>query len=133
MSYDFSTLSPHDFELLTQDLLQRDLNVKLEGFKSGRDGGIDLRCSRGKESGLVVQCKHYVKGVPPDKLQSALTWANAERPDVLVFVVSNFLSNPAKNYIEDYERNNAPAYRIKIWERKDIERLLSSHPALIRK
>ncbi len=71
MAYDFSTLSPHDFELLTQDLLQRDLNVKLEGFKSGRDGGIDLRCSRGKASGLIVQCKHYA-GSSFAKLKSTL-------------------------------------------------------------
>lgn len=72
MAYDFSTLSPHDFELLTQDLLQRDLNVKLEGFKSGRDGGIDLRCSRGKDSGLIVQCKHYA-GSTFSTLKSRLT------------------------------------------------------------
>ena len=44
-NYDFSTLSPPDFEELSRDLLQAELNVKLEGFRSGRDKGIDLRYS----------------------------------------------------------------------------------------
>ena len=61
MDYDFSTLSPHDFELLTQDLVQREYGVRLEGFKSGRDGGIDLRRCVDRSAGLVVQCKHYVR------------------------------------------------------------------------
>jgi hypothetical protein len=59
MHYDFSTLSPHDFELLTQDLLQREFGFRLEGFKSGRDGGVDLRRCEDRSTGLVVQCKHY--------------------------------------------------------------------------
>jgi hypothetical protein len=80
-----------------------------------------------------VQCKHYVKGVPPEKLQGALSWANSQRPHVLLFVVSNFLSNSAKNYLDDYAKNNTPPYRLKIWERKDLERILASYPILTRK
>lgn len=80
-----------------------------------------------------VQCKHYERGVPPDKLEPAVNWATAERPSVLLFVVSNFLSNPAKSWLDDYERNNRPAFRIKYWERKDLERFLSSVPLLAKK
>ena len=43
-----------------------------------------------------VDCKRYKKGVPPEKLQGLLAWANAERPDVALFIASGFLSNPAK-------------------------------------
>jgi conflict system STAND superfamily ATPase/restriction endonuclease len=57
--YDFSTLSPIDFEYLTRDLLQKKLDIFLESFTSGRDGGIDLRHSSDKEKTLIVQCKHY--------------------------------------------------------------------------
>lgn len=58
--YDFSTLSPHDFELLSRDLLQKDLGVRLEAFKSGRDKGIDVRYSKPEDnSSVIVQCKHY--------------------------------------------------------------------------
>ena len=41
--YDFRTLSPHDFELLCRDLLQKSLGVRLESFTTGRDSGIDFR------------------------------------------------------------------------------------------
>jgi hypothetical protein len=57
--YDFSTLSPHDFEVLTCDLLQRHLGVTLEAFKSGRDKGTDLRYTCDKGRTVVIQCKHY--------------------------------------------------------------------------
>lgn len=57
--YDFSTLSPCDFEELSRDLLQEELRITLESFKTGRDQGIDLRYSKG-DGKLVIQCKHYL-------------------------------------------------------------------------
>ena len=64
MPYDFQHLSPHDLETLVRDLLQAEWSVVLESFKTGRDGGIDIRFARGREN-LVVQVKHYVKtGLP---------------------------------------------------------------------
>jgi hypothetical protein len=41
--YTFTFLSPQDFEELVRDLLQVEWNVAIEAFKTGRDGGIDLR------------------------------------------------------------------------------------------
>jgi hypothetical protein len=35
-AYTFEQLSPDDFERLTWDLLQEELGVRLESFKSGR-------------------------------------------------------------------------------------------------
>ena len=46
MQYDFQQLSPHDLETLVRDLLQAEWGVALESFKTGRDGGIDLRYAR---------------------------------------------------------------------------------------
>lgn len=60
MQYDFQQLSPHDLEILVRDLLQADWDVVLESFKTGRDGGVDLRYARGGHN-LVVQVKHYVR------------------------------------------------------------------------
>ena len=57
--YDFQTLSPKDFEELTRDLLQKELNITFESFKSGKDQGIDLRYARCLKNEIVVQCKHY--------------------------------------------------------------------------
>ncbi|MEZ0612473.1 restriction endonuclease [Fibrella sp. WM1] len=58
LNYDFLNLSPLEFESLSRDLLQCQLQIMLESFTSGKDGGIDLRyISDGKS--LIVQCKRY--------------------------------------------------------------------------
>jgi hypothetical protein len=80
-----------------------------------------------------VDCKRYKKGVPPEKLQGLLAWANAERSDVALFIASGYLSNPAKDYLRDYQLNNRPPFRIKYWERPVLERLASGHEDLIRR
>jgi hypothetical protein len=61
MAYDFTTLSPDDFENLAADLLSRDWGVRLESFKPGKDTGIDLRNTRVScaTETTVVQCKRY--------------------------------------------------------------------------
>ena len=60
-NYDFKTLSSNDFENCVRDLLQSELGIRLETFKSGRDGGIDLRYSEDQHHTLIVQCKHYAE------------------------------------------------------------------------
>ena len=57
--YNFESLSPKDFEELTRDLLQKELNITLESFKNGKDQGIDLRFAKNSTNELIVQCKHY--------------------------------------------------------------------------
>ena len=58
--YDFSQLSPHDFEVMCRDLLQAEWGLTLESFKAGKDGGIDFRYARaGKQ--IIVQCKRFVE------------------------------------------------------------------------
>lgn len=61
MAYDFTTLSPEDFEALVSDLLSRSWGARLESFKPGKDSGIDLRHSRvsAGETQSIVQCKRY--------------------------------------------------------------------------
>ena len=59
-NYDFRSLSPIDFELLSRDLLQKTIGVRLESFSAGPDSGIDFRHRTDSEN-LIVQCKHYVE------------------------------------------------------------------------
>lgn len=80
-----------------------------------------------------VECKHYEKGVPPEKLQGALVWARAERPDKLLFIASNFFSNPAKDNLDSIKRNECPPFRIKKWEKPDLEKLTLGKTKLRRK
>ena len=61
MNYDFTTLSPEDFEELVADLLAREWGLRLEAFKRGKDQGIDLRHVRvlDPKGSTIVQCKRY--------------------------------------------------------------------------
>jgi len=59
--YDFTTLSPIDFEILSRDLLQEELQVTFESFTSGRDDGIDFRYCPSTDQQTIVQCKHYAR------------------------------------------------------------------------
>ncbi|TCC98826.1 nSTAND3 domain-containing NTPase [Pedobacter hiemivivus] len=58
--YDFRSLSSYDFELLVRDLLQAELNISLQTFKPGRDGGVDIKGYTDHKKSIIVQCKHYV-------------------------------------------------------------------------
>jgi len=62
-----------------------------------------------------------------------LTWAEAERPQVILVIASNFLSNPAKDYLDDYRRNRKPPFKIKIWEKPTIHELAFRKLSLLRK
>jgi hypothetical protein len=57
--YTFSTLAPNEFEDLSKDLVERHLNVPLQAFTTGCDGGIDLRHAPAVGQPWIVQCKHY--------------------------------------------------------------------------
>ena len=58
--YDFHQLSPYDLEILARDLLQAHWGVTIESFKTGKDGGIDLRYAAGSGK-LIVQVKHLLR------------------------------------------------------------------------
>jgi Restriction endonuclease len=147
MTFTLNDLSDTDFENLCFDVLQSLDFVNLSWRKgtglssSPSDQGRDIQGQLLKKDidgsehyeRWFVECKHWVKGVTPEKIQGALSWANAERPDVLLIVASNFFSNPTKNYLEEYKKQNKPPYRIKIWELKDLENLTAGKNELRRK
>jgi hypothetical protein len=60
-NYDFSALTPEEFEKITRDLLKLSLDIDFETFKTGRDGGIDLRHIDESGQQTIVQCKRYSK------------------------------------------------------------------------
>ncbi|MEZ6137017.1 MAG: hypothetical protein R3C53_19150 [Pirellulaceae bacterium] len=59
--YSFATLSSLDLEYLVRDLLQKHLDCHLESFKSGKDGGVDLRHAKIQGQPWVIQCKRFVE------------------------------------------------------------------------
>lgn len=77
-NYDFtSSLSPLDFEILSKDLLEAELGIRLENFREGRDEGVDLRYAPQRGQGLIVQCKRYATFT---SLKSEI--ANKENPRI---------------------------------------------------
>jgi hypothetical protein len=145
--FSFDHLSSTEFEEFCYDLLHSlgFVNVnwrKGTGYSSSpADRGRDIECQLlhigpGGRQYFVkwfVECKHYKEGVPPDKLSGALAWAQSERPDKLLIIVSNFLSNPAKDYLRNIEINNKPAFKIECWEKKDLETMTSTKAKLLMK
>lgn len=142
---DFDKLTETQFEELCFDLLNELNYVNLSWRKgtglssSPSDGGRDIECeflrihSNGETQleKWFVECKHYKNGVPPEKLQSAISWANLKKPDHFLIIVSNFLSNPCKNYIEELKEQQN--YKIHIWENPDLRRLLVGKTRILKK
>lgn len=145
--FSFNHLSPTQFEEFCFELLEcldfTNINWrKGTGFSSSpSDQGRDIECERviedvDGEKNLekwFVECKHYKSGVSPDKIQGVLSWASSKRPDKVLIIVSNFLSNPCKNCLEDYTRENNPPFKIKYWEKKNLERIAQGQSLLLKK
>jgi Restriction endonuclease len=147
MAISFDGLTSTDFEEFCSDLLDASGFVNIDWRKgtglaaSPADKGRDIVCDhpRVEPDGSqhferwFVDCKHFKRGIPPKELQNLLAWAEAERPDVALFAVSNFLSNPAKEYLETYRRNNRPPFKIRYWEKPQLARMLHRKIALQRR
>jgi hypothetical protein len=143
----FDGLSSARFEEFCFDLLHASGFVNVDWRKgtglatSPADKGRDIVCDhpRTEPDGSqyferwFVDCKRFKKGVPPRELQNLLAWSEADRPDVAVFAVSNFLSNPAKDYLDSYKRNNRPPFKIRYWEKPQLLRMLRRRLTLQRK
>lgn len=136
----FDDLSPTDFEEFCFDLLSETGFVNVDWRKgtprsaSPADRGRDIVAYLEREDvdghkyqeEWFVDCKHYKRGVPPEALQGAITWAQAERPATVLFIASGYLSNGAKDWIAEYERSRPP-FRIRVWEMPQLRRLLVNH------
>lgn len=133
----FEHFTPTQFEEFSYELLQELGFVNLNWRKgtatnaSPADRGRDIECQFKARSVIdgqehletwYVDCKHYKVGVPPDALQTTLSWADAENPDVVLFVCSGYLSNGSKDNLK--QQQAFKRYRIKYWENKDLEKLV---------
>lgn len=133
--YDFTSISPQDFEDLVRDLLQAEWNVVLEAFKTGRDTGIDLRYAPADGGATIVQCKHYaVSGF--NKLLAHLR--DIERPKIerlrpsrYVIATTVALTPPNKDEIVDALQPFLLGTR-DVFGAGDLDGLLSRHPEVER-
>lgn len=128
--YNFKQLSPHDFEELARDLIQARDGIVLESFKTGKDGGIDFRHTRDKDS-TVVQCKHYAEtGLPGlmRDLKKEVPKVARIKPSRYIIVTSVGLSPQNKADIQMLF--GAVLATGDILGRDDINNLLGLHPTV---
>lgn len=140
-SLDFSGLDSTQFEEFSFDLIAASGFHNVDWRKGtprnsspadrGRDivAHSELRDIDGHGYGQTwfIDCKHYERGVPPEALQGTIAWANAERPHVVLFIASGYLTNGAKDWIADFQRTSNPPYRIRVWEKPQLLRLVEPH------
>lgn len=133
----FDALTPTAFEEFCYDLLVECGFTNVDWRKgtpkgsSPADRGRDIVAQVDREDidghrfveTWFVDCKHYERGVPPDALQGAVTWAQAERPTTVLFIASGYFTNGAKDWISRFEESKPP-FRIRVWELPQLRRLL---------
>lgn len=132
--YTFESLSPLDFELLAQDLLQAELGVRFESFCSGSDDGIDLRHSKSESRDIVVQCKHYantswkrlLRDFAREKEKVAVL-----QPQRYIAVTSQRMTPQRKQAIVDALTPYCFGAK-DVFGREDLNNLLSRHPEVER-
>ena len=145
MRIQFSNLTCVGFEEFCFDLLRRIGFSNLDWRKgtpkdsSPADSGRDIIAHQQREDVdgsrffdvWFVDCKHYSKAVPPTELQNALAWAEADSPNVLLFIASGYFSNPAKEYLEKYRQTRRPRFRVKMWEQPQIEHVIGGRRSML--
>lgn len=145
--FSFDHLNPTQFENFCYELLSEIGFINLNWRKgtgyetSPSDDGRDIECELERDDidgtknleKWFVDAKHYKKGVPVSAITNTLDWAKTERPDVVLIIVSNFLSNSTKRFLKNYQSNNNPPFKIKYWENPEIEKLTLNKRSLLKK
>lgn len=131
-----NNITPKGFENLCYDLL---VNYNFENLiwrKGGSDNGRDIEGYFGFNNSIskvktkwFFECKHYTKGVPPADLNSKIAWADAEKPDFLVFFISSYLTTGARTWLEKIAQSKN--YKIITIEGDELKNRIVKLPKLI--
>lgn len=136
----FSALDSTAFESLTYDLLRAEGFQNLDWRDGGADGGRDISAVTFEKdtSGFEQQCtwycdaKLYSRGIGFEKIQPTLARAVANSPDYLLFSVYPHLSPQCKDELRAFCENERPRFRVRLWEKKDLEQRLLENPGILR-
>lgn len=125
--YSFLNLSPLEFENFSRDILQEVLNERFESFKSGADGGIDLRAFTTQNSEIIVQCKRYkeysqLKSV----LKKEIKKVHTIKPQRYILTTSTPLSKKNKEEIQNILSPYIKSPK-DIFGNEDLNNLLNQH------
>jgi hypothetical protein len=133
MEYTFAQLNDKEFEALVADLLSAHFDIRIERFKTGKDGGVDGRFFSDHNGEIILQCKHYLK-TGYSGLISKLKGKEAEKviklsPEKYIFVTSLPLSRENKREIKEIF---SPFIKREddIFGQEDLNDILSSNPKI---
>lgn len=87
--YNLDVLNDKEFEELCKDLLEKELGISFQIFKTGKDKGIDLRYACDYENEIIVQSKQYIRS----------TYSNLKTDIKGEMVKMNKLVNKPRRYI----------------------------------
>lgn len=133
---DFHKLTDFDFECLCKDLFDAELNVRLEIFAAGSDGGIDLRYMDRHGEKVIVQCKHWMRSGRAKLVQHML---NNELPKVKKIKPTRYIIASTVEMTKDAKDRLYTSFNPFIISASDIFGidellpLVASHPEVIRK
>ncbi|EKD44556.1 MAG: hypothetical protein ACD_71C00103G0003 [uncultured bacterium (gcode 4)] len=133
MGYDFSQLNDKEFEILTVDLLSVVFGIRIQRYKTGKDGGVDGSFFIDDKNEVILQCKHYLK-TGYQWLISKLRNEEVEKvgklkPSKYIFVTSLSLSKDNKKEIKTLF--SPYIKRIDdIFGQEDLNDILSKNPSI---
>jgi hypothetical protein len=138
----FEKLNSKEFEELCFDVISQSGYHDLIWRQGGADSGRDIEASFLVKNPLLpavefytekwfFECKCYHGGVPVSEIEEKFAWADAERPKHLVLIVSSYLANNTRTWIE--KRRKGSFYQTHIIEGKYLKTLLLGFPDLIDK
>ncbi|MFD9688086.1 restriction endonuclease [Kitasatospora sp. NPDC059088] len=129
--YDFSSLSPVDFEALVAELLNAELGVHVESFGPGRDKGVDLRCAVAGGS-AVIQCKHFLRGgraaLRRAVKKEAAKWKTATGIRRYILATSVSMTVESKEELVRLLSPVLPTAHADVLGLEDLNALLARHP-----
>ncbi|KAA6333217.1 hypothetical protein EZS27_018344 [termite gut metagenome] len=130
-------ITPKLFENLCYDLLVNYNFYNLVWRRGGVDNGRDIEANylfknaiNDIETKWFFECKYYISGgVSTEELTTKIAWADAEKTDLLVFLVSSYLTNSARTWIEKISISKS--YKIIVIEGEELKNRILKYPILI--
>ena len=135
----FSKLDPNTFEELCFELILK-FNFEEVHWRGGtNDRGRDIEAKLLINQPLIpnyyehwhFECKHFSNAVSKSKLLEKIEWADANNPDKLVFIISSYISNDTKLWLEKIK--SSKPYFIEIIEGYQLRKIVERFPQVRRK
>ena len=135
-AYNFTALSPKDFEDLLSDILSAKFDCHFETFRAGIDGGIDVRGSPSENMVIIGQAKHFAGSSFSDLKKACRKEANrkdtiADKCQRYILATTQPLNDSQKQDLLDIF-DGFPTRSADIWGRDDIASLIRRFPSVER-